>query len=108
MASVIGTEISSSVSNLDRVLIGYNSSYMSLDNSSYTTLGLDSKLKTTLWSFLLKYGEKKTIIYSVDTVNQIQDNCDRVALVNNYGIKFIGTYNNFIDSFNDYRLKDVI
>ncbi len=36
----------SSVSNLDRVLIGYNSAYMSLDNSSYTTIGLDSTLTT--------------------------------------------------------------
>ncbi len=72
------------------------------------TLGLDSRLKTALWSFLLKYGERKTIIYSVNTVNQIQDNCDRVAVVNNYEIKFIGTYNNFIDSFDNYRLKDVI
>ena len=72
------------------------------------TLGLDSRLKTVLWSFLLKYGERKTIIYSVNTVNQIQDNCDRVAVVNNYEIKFIGTYNNFIDSFDNYRLKDVI
>ena len=36
----------SSVSDLDRVLIGYSSSYMSLDNSSYTTVGLDSTLST--------------------------------------------------------------
>jgi len=72
------------------------------------TLGLDSKFKATLWNFLLKYGERKTIIYSVNRVDEIQDNCDRVAVVNNYGIKFMGTYNNFIDNFNDYRLKDVI
>ena len=72
------------------------------------TIGFDSKLKTTLWSFLVKYGERKTIIYSVNTVDEIQDNCNRVAVVNNYEIKFIGTYNNFMDSFNDYRLKDVI
>jgi len=29
----------SSVSDLDRVLIGYSSSYLSLDNSSYNTIG---------------------------------------------------------------------
>jgi hypothetical protein len=36
----------SSISHLDRVMIGYSSSYMSLDNSSYTTIELDSTLST--------------------------------------------------------------
>lgn len=36
----------SSISDLDRVLIGYSSSYLSLDNSSYTTIELDSSLST--------------------------------------------------------------
>ena len=36
----------SSFSDLDRVLIGYSSSYLSLDNSSYTTIELDSTLST--------------------------------------------------------------
>ena len=42
----------SNVSNLDRVLIGYSSSYLSLDNSSYTTIGLDSTLSTYNDAFL--------------------------------------------------------
>ena len=36
----------SSVSDLDRVLIGYSSSFMSLDNSSYSVIELDSSVST--------------------------------------------------------------
>ena len=72
------------------------------------TLGLDSKFKTTLWNFLLKHGKGKTIIYSVNKINEIQNDCDRVAVINDYEIKYLGSYNNFKDSFNDYKLKDVI
>ena len=60
----------SSVSDLDRVLIGYSSSFMSLDNSSYSVIELDSSVSTYNEVFLKTFQlvkESSNSCYRLDS-----------------------------------------
>ena len=83
----------------------HNPEIIILDQPS---LDLDLKCKNLLWDFLFEYGSNKTIIYSTNKISEVENNSDRVAVVNDYEIKYIGTYKFFLEGCKDYTLKDII
>ena len=51
---------------------------------------------------------KKTIIYSTNEIREVENNSDRVAFISNYELKYIGTYENFIEGSKGYTLKNIV
>ena len=56
------------------------------------TLNLDVKYKKLLWDYMIKNSKEKTIIFSTQNLEEAKIYSNRIAIVYNAVIKFIGTY----------------
>jgi len=70
------------------------------------TLNLDLKYKNILWDYINENCKDKTIIFSTQNLEEAKIYSDRIAIVYNAVIKFIGTYNELSDvAYPDFSLE---
>ena len=73
------------------------------------TLNLDVKYKKLLWNYINEYCKDKTIIFSTQNLEEAKTYSDRIAIVYNAVVKFIGTYKELSDvAYPDFSLENYL
>ena len=70
------------------------------------TKGLNPENKIKIWNILKSFKEETSMIIVSHTMDEIQNVCDRVGIVSNGSLKYLGNPYKFISTFSkDYKLE---
>ena len=70
------------------------------------TMNLDMKYRKLIWDYINEYRKEKTIIFSTQNLEEAKNYSNRIAVVYNAVIKFIGKYEDLSDvSYPDFSLE---
>ena len=73
------------------------------------TMNLDIKHKNILWNYIREYCKDKTIIFSTQNLEEAKIYSNRIAIVYDAVIKFIGTYKELSDvHYSDFSLEEYL
>ena len=64
------------------------------------TISLDVKNRKNLWSYLFDFYSNKTLIFSTQNLAEARKYSNRIAIVHNSVVKFIGSYSDLMDKQN--------
>jgi len=73
------------------------------------TMNLDIKHKNILWNYITEYCKDKTIIFSTQNLEEAKIYSNRIAIIYDAVIKFIGTYKDLSDvHYSDFSLEEYL
>ena len=68
------------------------------------TLNLDVEYRKIVWDYILNFCNDKTVLYSTQNIIEAEQFSNRIAILNNGVIKFIGSYDYLIENSNNLSM----
>ena len=73
------------------------------------TLNFDVECKKIFWEYIVEKCQNKTIIFSTQNLEEAKTYSNRIAIIHDASIKFLGTYKELSDdSYSDFTLEEYL